>query len=215
MLLMLDYGIFYEFVPMNELGKDSPKALPLWKVETGVNYAIVISTNGGLWRYLIGDTVMFTTKNPYKLRITGRTKQFINAFGEEIIVDNAERALSAATGATGAIISEYSAGPVFMSDSASKGSHEWLIEFEKEPDSLENFTNQLDIRLQELNSDYEAKRFNSTTLNRPKVIIATRGTFHQWMREKGKLGGQNKVPRLSNNRDYLDELLEISKRLQK
>ncbi len=213
MLLMLDYGIFYEFIPMCELGSSAPRALPLWEVETGVNYAIVISTNGGLWRYMIGDTVMFTRKNPYKLRITGRTKQYINAFGEEIIVDNAERALSTASGATGAIISEYSAGPVFMSDSNSKGAHEWLIEFEKEPDSLEKFTVQLDLRLQELNSDYEAKRFKSTTLNRPKVIIAAKGTFHQWLREKGKLGGQNKVPRLSNNRDFLDELLEINKKL--
>jgi hypothetical protein len=209
MLLMLDYGIFYEFIPMNEIGSDSPKALPLWEVETGVNYAIVISTNGGLWRYMIGDTVMFTTKNPYKLRITGRTKQFINAFGEEIIVDNAERALHAASVQTSAVISEYSAGPIFMSDKAKKGSHEWLIEFEKEPDDIESFTNFLDLKLQELNSDYEAKRFKSSTLERPKVVMVPKGTFLQWMREKGKIGGQNKVPRLSNNREYLDELLFI------
>ncbi len=209
MLLMLDYGIFYEFIPMSEVGSDSPRALPLWEVETGVNYAIVISTNGGLWRYMIGDTVMFTTRNPYKLRITGRTKQFINAFGEEIIVDNAERALHSASSQTGAVISEYSAGPIFMSDKAKKGSHEWLIEFEKEPDNIENFTNFLDLKLQELNSDYEAKRFKSSTLERPKVVVVPKGTFLQWMREKGKIGGQNKVPRLSNDREYLDELLVI------
>jgi hypothetical protein len=155
---------------------------------------------------------MFTAKNPYKLRITGRTKQFINAFGEELIVDNAEKALLAASNETGAIISEYSAGPVFMSDSEKKGSHEWLIEFEKEPDCLESFTTQLDLKLQSLNSDYEAKRFRSVTLEKPKVVVATKGTFLQWMREKGKVGGQNKVPRLSNNREYLEELLSISNR---
>ena len=159
---------------------------------------------------MIGDTVMFTSKNPYKLRITGRTKQFINAFGEELIVDNAERALHAATAGTGAIISEYSAGPVFMSDEFKKGSHEWLIEFEREPDSLENFTDLLDQKLQSLNSDYEAKRFKSSTLERPKVVIMNKGTFLLWMREKGKVGGQNKVPRLSNDREYLDELLSIN-----
>lgn len=213
MLLMLDYGIFYEFIPMNEFDSENPSVLPLWKVETGLNYAIVISTNGGLWRYLIGDTVMFTQKNPYKLRITGRTKQFINAFGEEIIVDNAERALQAATAGTGAIISEYSAGPIFMSDKDKKGSHEWLIEFEKEPDSLESFTELLDQKLQSLNSDYEAKRFKSSTLERPKVVIIKKGTFLQWMREKGKIGGQNKVPRLSNDRAYIDELLLINERI--
>lgn len=215
MLLMLDYGIFYEFIPMSEFHAETSKALPLWEVETGVNYAILISTNGGLWRYMIGDTVMFTTKNPYKLRITGRTKQFINAFGEEIIVDNAERALQAACSETRAIISEYSAGPVFMSDTVMKGSHEWIIEFEKEPDSLEKFTNCLDKKLQELNSDYEAKRFNSVTLDRPKVVVATKGTFMKWMREKGKVGGQNKVPRLSNDREYLDELLSINFHISK
>ncbi len=213
MLLMLDYGIFYEFIPMGELYADSPKAIPLWEVETGVNYAIVISTNGGLWRYMIGDTVMFTTKNPYKLLITGRTKQFINAFGEEIIVDNAERALQAACSETRAIISEYSAGPVFMSDTALKGSHEWIIEFEKEPESLEKFIICLDKKLQELNSDYEAKRSNSVTLERPKVVVAANGTFLKWMRKKGKIGGQNKVPRLSNDREYLDELLQINTRM--
>ncbi|MCE1197422.1 MAG: GH3 auxin-responsive promoter family protein [Marinilabiliales bacterium] len=213
MLLMLDYGIFYEFLPMSEVGAGKPKALPLWEIETGVHYAIVISTNGGLWRYMIGDTVMFTQKDPYKLRITGRTKQFINAFGEELIVDNAEKALVAACRDTGAIIREFSAGPIFMSDKKKKGSHEWLIEFEKDPDDLEKFVTTLDLKLQELNSDYEAKRFRSVTLERPKVVAAAQGTFLQWMRERGKVGGQNKVPRLSNNRDYLEELLTIHNRL--
>ncbi|HEY5509912.1 MAG TPA: GH3 auxin-responsive promoter family protein [Prolixibacteraceae bacterium] len=213
MLLMLDYGIFYEFIPMDEIDSENPSVLPVWKVETGVNYAIVISTNGGLWRYMIGDTVMFTTKNPYKLRITGRTKQFINAFGEELIVDNAERALLAATTGTGAIISEYSAGPIFMSDLDKKGSHEWLIEFEKEPDNLDYFTELLDLKLQSLNSDYEAKRFKNSTLEKPKVVSMNKGTFMHWMREKGKVGGQNKVPRLSNDRAYLDELLMIHQRI--
>ena len=213
MLLMLDYGIFYEFIPMSDFDSENPLVLPLWKVETGVNYAIVISTNGGLWRYLIGDTVMFSQKNPYKLRITGRTKQFINAFGEELIVDNAERALNAAAAGTGAIINEYSAGPIFMSDKEKKGSHEWLIEFEKEPDYLEKFTDLLDQKLQSLNSDYEAKRFKSSTLEKPKVVSMSKGAFLQWMREKGKVGGQNKVPRLSNNREYIDELLLINKRI--
>jgi len=211
MLLMLDYGIFYEFIPMTEICSDTPSSLPIWEVETGINYAIVISTNGGLWRYMIGDTVMFTSKNPYKLRITGRTKQFINAFGEEIIVDNAEQAILAACNETGAIVSEYSAGPVFMSDITRKGSHEWIIEFEREPDNLERFTNALDKRLQELNSDYEAKRFKSVTLEKPKVVVANKGTFLHWLRVKGKVGGQHKVPRLSNNREYLDELLGIIK----
>ncbi len=209
MLLMLDYGIFFEFIPMDELNSETPRAFPVWEVETGINYAIVISTNGGLWRYMIGDTVVFTSKNPYKLRITGRTKQFINAFGEEIIVDNAERALKAACCETCAVITEYSAGPIFMSDTAKKGSHEWIIEFEKEPDSPEKFTDILDRRLQELNSDYEAKRFKSVTLDRPTVVVVPKGTFLQWLREKGKMGGQNKVPRLSNDREFLDELLFI------
>ena len=194
MLLMLDYGIFYEFIPMSEIDAEKPRALPLWEVETGVNYAIVISTNGGLWRYMIGDTVMFTTKNPYKLRITGRTRQFINAFGEELIVDNAERALLAACNETGAIISEYSAGPIFMSDSAKKGSHEWLIEFEKEPDNLEHFTNCLDLRLQELNSDYEAKRFKSSTLERPKIVAAAKAPSCNGCAKRGKSEGRIKFP---------------------
>jgi hypothetical protein len=209
MLLMLDYGIFFEFIPITEIDAENPKALPLWEVETGVNYAMVISTNGGLWRYMIGDTVIFTSKNPYKIRITGRTKHFINAFGEEVIIDNAERALKQACLSTGAIINEYTAGPVFMSESQKKGAHQWLIEFTEKPDSIEKFTDILDRAIQELNSDYEAKRHNNATLERPHVLAVAEGTFYQWMRERGKVGGQNKVPRLSNNRVFLDELIRI------
>jgi hypothetical protein len=208
MLLMLDYGVFYEFVPLEELNNDSPKALPVWDVEKGVNYAIVISTNGGLWRYLIGDTVTFTSKNPYKIRITGRTKHFINAFGEEIIIDNAENALKVACLATGASIREYTAGPNFM-DENNKGSHQWLIEFETQPDDLNKFTRILDNHLKDVNSDYEAKRYKDITLELPIVISAAEGTFFEWMRQRGKIGGQNKVPRLSNNRTFIDPLIEI------
>jgi hypothetical protein len=213
MLLMLDYGVFFEFVPVSEVEAEFPVALPIWEVETGVNYAMVISTNGGLWRYMIGDTVMFTSKNPYKLRITGRTKHFINAFGEEIIIDNAERAINQACAATGAIISEYTAGPVFMSDFQKKGAHQWLIEFATKPDDIDKFTDILDLKLQELNSDYEAKRHNNATLEKPHLLPVMKGTFFQWMRERGKIGGQNKVPRLSNNREYLDELIRINNNL--
>jgi hypothetical protein len=208
MLLMLDYGVFYEFMPLEELNNDSPKALPIWEVKEGVNYALVISTNGGLWRYLIGDTVSFTSKNPYKIRITGRTKHFINAFGEEIIIDNAEKALKIACLATGASIREYTAGPKFM-DENNKGSHQWLIEFETQPDDLNKFTRILDNHLKDVNSDYEAKRYKDITLELPIMISAADGTFFEWMRQRGKIGGQNKVPRLSNNRTFIDPLIEI------
>ena len=214
MLLMLDYGIFYEFIPACNADDEHPATIPIWKVETGVNYAMVISTNGGLWRYMIGDTVMFTSKDPYKLRITGRTKHFINAFGEEIIIDNAERAIKEACESTGAIISDYTAGPIFMSEYQAKGAHQWLIEFDTPPDDLEKFTTILDLKLQELNSDYEAKRHKNATLERPHVMAVANGTFLQWMRERGKVGGQNKVPRLSNNRDYLEGLLRINETLK-
>ena len=209
MLLMIDYGIFFEFIPVGEVDAANPQTLPLWEVETGINYAMVISTNGGLWRYMIGDTVMFTSRNPYKIRITGRTKHFINAFGEEVIIDNAERAIKEACFATGAIISEYTAGPIFMSENQSKGAHQWLIEFNTTPDDLDKFITTLDQELQHLNSDYEAKRYKNATLERPHVQVVPDGTFMQWMRERGKVGGQNKVPRLSNNREHLDGLLRI------
>jgi hypothetical protein len=173
---------------------------------------MVISTNGGLWRYILGDTIIFTSLYPHKIKITGRTKHFINAFGEELIMDNAENALKTACRKSNAIISEYTAGPVFMSDT-SKGAHEWLIEFEKEPDNMEYFTAMLDNALQSLNSDYEAKRYKSITLDPPLIHSVKKGLFYQWLKEKGKLGGQNKVPRLANDRQYLDELLDINRRM--
>jgi hypothetical protein len=209
MLLMLDYGIFYEFIPADKISGDFPPSLTLAEVEEGVNYAIVISTNGGLWRYMIGDTVIFTNTNPYRFRISGRTKHFINTFGEEVIVENAEMALDAACKATCAIISEYTAGPVFMGAS-SKGTHEWIIEFEKEPLDIDRFTEVLDVTLKSVNSDYEAKRFRDINLIRPLVKRVPRGTFNKWLKTKNKLGGQNKVPRLSNSREYIDELLAVS-----
>ena len=212
MLLMLDYGVYYEFIPMESFDQEQPKTLSIGEVETGKNYALVISTNGGLWRYIIGDTVIFTSLYPHKIKISGRTKHFINAFGEELIIDNAENALKTACRKTNAIISEYTAGPVFMSDT-SKGTHEWLIEFEKEPENMEFFVTMLDNALQSLNSDYEAKRYKSITLAPPVVHSVKKGLFYRWLKEKKKLGGQNKVPRLANNRKYLDELLEINKRL--
>lgn len=208
MLLMLDYGIFYEFIKAERTGEDSCKPVGLSDVETGVNYAMVISTNGGLWRYLIGDTITFTGTNPYRFVITGRTKQYINAFGEEVIVENAEKALESACKATGAIISEYTAGPVFMG-SETRGSHEWIIEFEKPPDDPDRFTEILDTTLKSINSDYEAKRFKDLNLVRPLVKSVPPGTFSRWLKSKGRLGGQNKVPRLSNTREFIEELYKF------
>ena len=208
MLLMLDYGIFYEFIPADKFNTDSPPAYTVGEVETGVNYAIVISTNGGLWRYMIGDTIVFSSLNPLRFHISGRTKHFINAFGEEIIIDNADKALESACKGTGAIISEYSAGPVFMS-AASRGSHEWIIEFEKEPDDINRFIDLLDDTLKSINSDYEAKRHKDINLIKPLVRSAPKGTFNKWLKAKNKLGGQNKVPRLSNTREYLEELYQF------
>jgi len=209
LLLMLDYGIFYEFIPAEKAGTPSAPALTIGEVEKGVNYAIVISTNSGLWRYMIGDTIVFTGTDPYKFRISGRTRHFINAFGEEVIIDNADRALDSACKATGAIISEYTAGPVFMGAS-SKGTHEWLIEFEKEPSDIKIFTEVLDETLKSINSDYEAKRFRDINLVMPIVRLVPRGSFINWLRSKNKLGGQNKVPRLSNTREYIEEMYVIA-----
>jgi hypothetical protein len=208
MLLMLDYHVFFEFVPLEQLGTASAEALTIGQVEKGKNYAIVISTNSGLWRYLIGDTVVFTSLYPHKIKISGRTKQFINAFGEEVIVDNAEKALQEACKATGATISEYTAGPVYM-DSKTNGTHEWLIEFETEPDNLDKFTRALDSALCSFNSDYEAKRSKDITLRMPIVRRMPTGTFYNWMKNRGKLGGQNKVPRLSNDRQYIEEIINV------
>lgn len=212
LLLMLDYGIFYEFIPMNEYGRPDARALPLWEVELGVNYAMVITTNAGLWRYNIGDTVRFTSLNPYRIRISGRTKHHINAFGEELIIENAEEALSVACQRTQAEISDYTAAPIFMSGKE-KGAHEWMIEFRKEPDDIERFTDHLDETLKKVNSDYEAKRYNNITLRRPTVHIAHKGLFYAWLKSKDKLGGQHKIPRLSNDRGYMDELLELNRQL--
>ncbi len=208
MLLMLDLGIFYEFVPLDKLHEPKPNTYTVKEVEKGVNYAMIISTNGGLWRYMIGDTVIFTSLYPHKIKISGRTKYYINAFGEEIIEDNAEKALMHACKETGAVIKEYTAGPMFMS-TETKGAHQWMIEFESQPDSLERFTRYLDEALCNLNSDYEAKRQKSITLEVPRVISLESGTFYRWMQKRGKLGGQNKIPRLANDRKYLDELQDI------
>lgn len=206
MLLMIDYGVFYEFVPLEDVGMPEAQAVPLWEVETGRNYAMVITTTGGLWRYMIGDTVRFTQTDPYKFVITGRTKSFINAFGEELIVDNAERGLQAACAATGAQVKDYTAAPVFMNDCGSCR-HQWLIEFDRPPQSLETFAEKLDQALQTLNSDYEAKRYKNLTLQRLEVIAAPKGLFDLWLKSKGKLGGQHKVPRLCNDRRIMDEVL--------
>lgn len=210
MMLMLDYGVFYEFIPLEELGKPNPAVVPLTGVEVGRNYAMVISNMCGLWRYLIGDTVRFTSKNPYKFVISGRTKHFINAFGEELVVENAEKGLQAACAATGAQVSEYTAAPVFMGTDA-KCRHQWLIEFSVAPDSIEHFTQVLDTTLQQVNSDYEAKRYKDITLQCLEVVPARPDLFHDWLKAKGKLGGQHKVPRLSNTREYIDEMMIFNK----
>lgn len=209
MLLMIDYDVFYEFIPLDEFENENPSIVPLWDVEVGKNYAMVISTSCGLWRYIIGDTVKFTQKNPYKFVITGRTKHFINAFGEELMVDNAEKGLQIACRETGAQVLEYSAAPVFM-DSNAKCRHQWLIEFSKMPDSVEHFRHVLDKALQSINSDYEAKRHKDITLQELEIITARPNLFHDWLKQKGKLGGQHKVPRLSNNREHIESMLKLN-----
>lgn len=208
LLLMLDYGIFYEFIPMDKFKGEDSVAIPLQEVEEGTNYAIVISTNSGLWRYLIGDTVKFTNLKPYRIKITGRTKHFINVFGEELVIENAVDALEVACSKSNALVIEFTVAPVFMNGDKS-GGHEWLIEFKEPPDNLEAFTRYLDDALKELNSDYEAKRYLNMTISMPVVHIAPKDIFYQWLKSKDKLGGQYKVPRLSNTRDYLDELLGL------
>ena len=206
MLLMLDYGIFYEFLPLENLHDDNPGTLTLDEVELDKNYALIISTNAGLWRYLIGDTIRFTSLSPFRIQITGRTKHFINAFGEELIIDNAERALDEACKQTGAIIRDYTAAPVYF-DAKSNGAHEWIIEFEKKPAEFERFIDLLDETLRRINSDYDAKRFKDLALRRPIVRKAPQGTFFNWLKERGKLGGQHKVPRLAITREYVDSIL--------
>ena len=208
MLLMLDYGIYYEFIPLNEFGEQEPTPVPLFEVKTGINYAMIISTNAGLWRYKIGDTVTFTSTDPYRIRITGRTKNFINAFGEELIIDNAQKALDCACAKTGAMLNEFTAAPVYFSDKSS-GAHEWLIEFEKQPDDLGYFTEVLDNALKSLNSDYEAKRYHNMILAEPLIRALPKGTFYEWLKSRDRLGGQFKVPRLANDRKYIDEILAL------
>ena len=207
LLLMLDYGIFYEFIPMNTYESTEEIIIPLSEVELGKNYAIVITTNAGLWRYKIGDTVRFTSINPYRIKVTGRTKHHINVFGEELIIENAEAALRKASKLTHSEIVDYTAGPIFM-EGKEKGAHEWIIEFKKDPDDISTFNQLLDAFLQEANSDYEAKRYNNTTLNFPKVHSARKGLFKDWLKQNDKLGGQHKIPRLSNSREFLEELLK-------
>jgi len=207
LLLMLDYGIYYEFIPMNQFEDENPETLSLEDVVSDTNYAMVISTNAGLWRYIIGDTVKFTSLNPYRIKITGRTVNFINAVGEEVIIDNAENALSVACQKSKAIINEYTAAPVYFKKNEN-AAHEWLIEFEKEPDNIDYFCETFDNALKSLNSDYEAKRYHNMVLRKPIIRVLPKGAFYIWLKSKKKLGGQHKVPRLSNNRKYVDEILQ-------
>ncbi len=208
MLLFTDHGIFYEFLPVEELGNPDAQTIGLREVQLGKNYALVISTNGGLWRYLVGDTVVFTSLHPFKIKVTGRTKYFINAFGEEVIAENAETAISKAANATNASVLDYTASPIYFSDSQN-GAHEWLVEFENPPADIHKFTEVLDKTLKEVNSDYEAKRYKEIALRLPVVKIVPKGTFQRWLKSKGKLGGQHKVPRLSNDRQLVDEILHM------
>ncbi|MFO7617494.1 MAG: GH3 auxin-responsive promoter family protein [Bacteroidales bacterium] len=209
MLLMLDYDIFFEFIPLEDIGSEDPRVIGLQDVETGRNYALVISTAAGLWRYLIGDTIVFTSLDPPRIRISGRTRHFINAFGEELIIDNAESALLAACQATGAGITEYTAAPVFMNGDQ-EARHQWLIEFSREPEDLPQFVATLDDALKSVNSDYEAKRFKDIALKKPEIVAVRKGVFYDWLKEKGKLGGQHKVPRLSNDRILAEEILRLN-----
>ncbi len=209
LLLMLDYGIFYEFIPMDTYGTSDEKVIPLSEVKKGKNYAVIITTNAGLWRYKIGDTIRFTSLNPYRIKVSGRTKHHINVFGEELIIENAEDALKRVCKKTNAEIVDYTAAPVFM-QGKEKGAHEWLIEFKTPPKDINYFNELLDNALKSLNSDYEAKRYNNITLNKPKINVARTQLFYDWLKEKDKLGGQHKIPRLSNTRDYLNELLHLN-----
>lgn len=208
LLLMLDYGIFYEFVPFEESEKENPTTLSLDQVKLGENYAMLITTNSGLWRYNIGDTVKFTSLSPYRIKISGRTKHFINAFGEELIIENAEVAIAEACAVTNAILDNFTAAPIYF-DEGTKGGHEWVIEFRNDPDDMEFFTDILDKKLREINSDYDAKRYKDMALKAPIIHKAERGTFYEWMKRRDKLGGQNKVPRLCNSREHIDQLLQM------
>lgn len=208
MLLFTDHGIFMEFMPVSEYGKKDPQTIGLQEVELGKNYALVISTNGGLWRYLVGDTIQFTSVYPFRVKVSGRLKHYMNAFGEEVIVDNSDKAIAEAAEKTGALVTDYTAAPVYFSDKGN-GAHEWLIEFSKEPYDLSIFTRELDQSLKNANSDYEAKRYKDIALGIPVVHSMKPGTFAQWLKQKGKLGGQHKIPRLSNERNYIDDILKM------
>ncbi|HMZ88016.1 MAG TPA: GH3 auxin-responsive promoter family protein [Chitinophagales bacterium] len=208
MLLMPDYGLFYEFIPMEEFDKEDPKTLSWGEVELGKNYAVVVSSNAGLWRYKIGDTIRFTSLYPHRVQVSGRVKHFINAFGEEVIVDNSDKAIAEASAQTGAKVVEYTAAPIYISGNE-KGGHEWIIEFSTPPENIEQFTAILDATLKSINSDYEAKRHKDLALKMPVVHIARKGAFYDWLKSKGKLGGQHKIPRLSNERTYVDEILKF------
>ena len=209
LLLMLDYGIYYEFIPVSEFNRNEPRTVGLDGLELGKIYALVISTNAGLWRYRIGDTVRITSLDPFRVQVAGRIRHFINAFGEEVIVENADRAIEQASAATGALVREYTAAPIYF-EAGEKGGHEWLVEFDTPPESLEAFTEALDRTLQEINSDYAAKRHKSMALGMPILHAVPHNTFYDWLKRKGKLGGQHKVPRLANNREYLEEILNTT-----
>lgn len=209
LLLMLDYGIYYEFLPMEEWGRENGKTIPLSEVKIGENYALIISTNAGLWRYQLGDTIQFTSTYPFRFRISGRTKHFINVFGEEVMVDNADKALHIACEKTGAVIGEYTVAPVFMDTESRCGAHEWVIEFEKRPENTGYFAELLDNALKAINSDYEAKRYHNFVLHPPVIREVGKGTFYNWLKSKQKLGGQHKVPRLSNERKFVEEILAV------
>ena len=209
LLLYTDHGIFYEFLPVDEYGKDNAKTIGLKEVELNKNYALVITTNGGLWRYLVGDTIQFTSLKPFKVKVSGRLKHYMNAFGEEVIVDNADNAIAIASAKTNSIVKDYTAAPVFFSEE-NNGAHEWLIEFETPPADLKLFTFELDEALKSLNSDYEAKRYKNIALRLPLVHSLPENSFNQWLKRKGKLGGQHKVPRLSNERKMIEEILLIT-----
>lgn len=208
LLLMLDYGIYYEFIPMDEIEKEYPRTIGLDEVQLGKHYAMLISTNAGLWRYNIGDTIRFTSTHPYRIKITGRTKHFINVFGEEVVVENAEHAITIACSETGAVINNFTVAPIFL-DVGQRGGHEWIIEFERQPQELGQFCCALDRALRSINSDYDAKRAGDIALVAPRIHSVKPGTFYTWMKRRGKLGGQNKVPRLSNSREYVDDILAM------
>lgn len=211
LLLMLDYGIFYEFIPMDVFGSLEQRVIPLSEVEVGKNYAILITTNAGLWRYQIGDTIRFTNTTPYRIKVSGRTKHFINVFGEELIIENAESALQKAMEENPCKVKDYTVAPIFM-EGKQKGRHQWIIEFSTPPADLESFIKCLDLKLQAVNSDYEAKRYNDTTLRVLEVVVAREGLFYDWLKDQDKLGGQHKIPRLSNSRAFADRLIQMNKK---